>query len=154
MEEQDKTQDEAVTPADDTAIVEEAAADNGDAEAPKAETPKSDAPAGGQSKLFVGGISWGTTDEGLKAAFEAFGTVVSAEVIREKMTGRSKGFGFVVMGSDAEAQAAVDKMNGQQLDGRQVTVNVARPKTESRDRDRGGDRGFDRGDRGGDRNYR
>lgn len=81
-------------------------------------------------KLFVGGISWGTTDEGLKAAFEAIGKVESAEVIREKMTGRSKGFGFVVMGSVADANAAVEKMNGQMLDGRQVTVNIARPKTE------------------------
>lgn len=120
-------EDTNTTPAADEAVEAPAADMN---EAPKA------APSQGgdtDSKLFVGGISWGTTDEGLKAAFEAFGSVVSAEVIREKMTGRSKGFGFVVMGSAAEANAAVEKMNGQTLDGRQVTVNIARPKSENRD---------------------
>ena len=120
-----------VADAADDSVVDAPVADTNTDEAPKA------APARGgedtDSKLFVGGISWGTTDEGLKAAFEAFGTVVSAEVIREKMTGRSKGFGFVVMGSSAEANAAVEKMNGQTLDGRQVTVNIARPKSENRD---------------------
>ncbi|HUD20942.1 MAG TPA: RNA-binding protein [Candidatus Saccharimonadales bacterium] len=83
-----------------------------------------------QNKLFVGGIAWAATDESLKSAFAAFGTVESAEVVRDRMSGRSKGFGFVVMSTPEEAQAAVDKMNGQMLDGRPVTVNIARPKTE------------------------
>lgn len=108
--------------------------DNADSAPATADADNSSAkPAGGEtpeSKLFVGGLSWGTTDEALKAAFVEFGTVVSAEVIKDKMTGRSKGFGFVVMGSPEEAQAAVAKLNGQTLDGRQVTVNVARPKTD------------------------
>jgi len=98
------------------------------------EEPKMAPKAGGDDsnrRLFVGGISWGTTDEGLKSAFAQFGSVESAQVITDKMTGRSKGFGFVVMGSEAEAQAAIEKMNGQLLEGRQITVNVARPKTDS-----------------------
>lgn len=83
-----------------------------------------------ESKLFVGGLAWATTDEGLKAAFAECGTVEKAEVVRDRMSGRSKGFGFVVMSTPEEAQAAIAKYNGQQLDGRQVTVNVARPKTD------------------------
>lgn len=132
-------EDTNTTPvADDAAASDEAAPAEAMSEDAPAEKPASSAPQSGDQddskrKLFVGGISWGTTDEGLKAAFAEIGTVVSAEVIREKMTGRSKGFGFVVMGSDADANAAVEKMNGQMLDGRQVTVNIARPKTESRD---------------------
>ncbi|MBI4947964.1 RNA-binding protein [Candidatus Berkelbacteria bacterium] len=121
---------------DETPAEETPAADVAE-EAPVATKPAaSNGEAAEGTKLFVGGISWGTTDEGLRQAFEAFGTVTSADVIREKMTGRSKGFGFVVMGSAAEAQAAIDKMNGQSLDGRQITVNVARPKTENNDRPR------------------
>lgn len=116
--------EETTDKADDTAE-EQTPAPVADADA---STPKTEETP--ESKLFVGGLSWGTTDEALKAAFEAFGTVVSAEVIKDKMTGRSKGFGFVVMGSPEEAQAAVEKLNGQMLDGRQVTVNVARPKTD------------------------
>ncbi len=126
--------EENTTPAETTAdeVTEAPVADAGMDEAPKA-APAARGEENANAKLFVGGISWGTTDEGLKAAFEAFGTVASAEVIREKMTGRSKGFGFVVMGSADEANTAVEKMNGQVLDGRQVTVNIARPKTENRD---------------------
>ena len=78
-------------------------------------------------KLFVGGISWGTTDQGLRDAFSQAGMVASAQVIIDKMTGRSKGFGFVEMETDAEAQAAIDMWNGKELDGRAITVNEARP---------------------------
>lgn len=79
------------------------------------------------AKLFVGGISWDTTEDSLKTFFAQFGTVVSASVIIDKYTGRSKGFGFVEMSSDEEAKAAVEKGNGQTLDGRTIAVNEARP---------------------------
>ncbi len=78
-------------------------------------------------KLFVGGINFKTTDEALQDAFAEFGTVTSAKVIMDKMTGRSKGFGFVEFENDAEADAAIEAMNGKELDGRSVTVNEARP---------------------------
>ncbi|MFO0719044.1 MAG: RNA-binding protein [Candidatus Paceibacterota bacterium] len=79
-------------------------------------------------KLYVGGISYNTTDQGLSDAFAKAGTVVSATIITDKMTGRSKGFGFVEMSSDAEADAAIEMYNGKELDGRNLTVNEARPK--------------------------
>lgn len=78
-------------------------------------------------KLYVGGIAYATTQDGLKDAFAQCGTVVSATIIMDKMTGRSKGFGFVEMSNDAEADAAIAKWNGQELDGRKLTVNEARP---------------------------
>ncbi len=78
-------------------------------------------------KLFVGGISWGTTDESLASAFSQAGTVASAVVIKDKMTGRSKGFGFVEMANDDEADAAIAMWNNQEIDGRRVVVNEARP---------------------------
>ncbi|MEI7741215.1 MAG: RNA-binding protein [bacterium] len=78
-------------------------------------------------KLFVGGVSWGTTDQALRDAFSQAGTVASAQIIIDKMTGRSKGFGFVEMESDSEAMAAIEMWNGKELDGRQITVNEARP---------------------------
>ena len=80
-------------------------------------------------RLFVGSIAWGTTDASLKAHFEQAGAVESANVIMDKMSGRSKGFGFVEMASDADAQTAVDKLNGSELDGRKIVVSEARPKT-------------------------
>jgi RNA recognition motif-containing protein len=79
-------------------------------------------------KLYVGGISYNTTDQGLSDAFAKAGAVVSATIITDKMTGRSKGFGFVEMSSDAEADAAIEMYNGKDLDGRNLTVNEARPK--------------------------
>ncbi len=85
-------------------------------------------------KLYVGGISYNTTDQGLSDAFAKAGTVVSASIITDKMTGRSKGFGFVEMNSDDEANAAIEMYNGKDLDGRNLTVNEARPKE---DRPRG-----------------
>ena len=80
-------------------------------------------------KLYVGGLSYSTTEPALKDAFSQAGTVTSAVVIMDKMTGRSKGFGFVEMSSDEEAQKAIEMFNGQELDGRRVTVNEARPMT-------------------------
>jgi len=78
-------------------------------------------------KLYVGGLSYDTTEATLKDAFAAAGTVESATIIIDKMTNRSKGFGFVEMGSDEEAAKAIEMLNGKDLDGRNVTVNEARP---------------------------
>lgn len=95
-------------------------------------------------KLYVGGLSYSTTQDGLKAAFEAAGAVESATIIIDKMSGRSKGFGFVEFVNEADAATAIDMFNGKELDGRTLTVNEARP-MEDRPRrdfnDRGGDRG-------------
>lgn len=83
------------------------------------------------TNLFVGGISWGTTDTTLREAFEQAGTVTSAVIIKDRATGRSKGFGFVEMSSNEEAQAAIEMWNGKELDGRTVAVNEARPREEA-----------------------
>ena len=77
-------------------------------------------------KLFVGNLSYKTTDDSLRAAFEQAGTVLSASVIMDKMTGKSRGFGFVEM-EDADADTAVNTLNGKEVDGRPLTVNEARP---------------------------
>jgi RNA recognition motif-containing protein len=77
-------------------------------------------------KLYIGGVSYSTTQDGLKQAFEKFGTVISAQIIMDKMTGRSRGFGFVEMEDDA-ADAAINGMNGVELDGRKLMVNEAKP---------------------------
>jgi hypothetical protein len=79
------------------------------------------------NKLYVGNLPYSVRDNDLEQAFGQFGTVTSAKVMMERDTGRSKGFGFVEMGSDAEAQAAISGMNGQALGGRSVVVNEARP---------------------------
>ena len=79
-------------------------------------------------KLYVGNLAYAVSDSDLQRMFEAHGTVESAQVIMDRDTGRSKGFGFVEMGSDAEAQAAIAALNGQEVDGRSLTVNEARPK--------------------------
>ena len=81
-------------------------------------------------KLFVGSVAWATTDEGLNAAFAQAGTVVSAQVIKDRESGRSKGFAFVEMASDEEAAAAIEMWNGKDLDGRNIVVNEARPREE------------------------
>ena len=78
-------------------------------------------------KLYVGGLSYNTTEATLKDTFAAAGTVETAVIIMDKMTGRSKGFGFVEMSSDEEAQKAIETINGTELDGRTLTVNEARP---------------------------
>jgi len=80
------------------------------------------------NKLYVGNLAYSVRDESLQQAFGQFGTVTSAKVMMDRETGRSKGFGFVEMGSDAEAQAAINGMNGQALEGRAVVVNEARPR--------------------------
>jgi RNA recognition motif-containing protein len=85
-------------------------------------------------RLFVGNLSWDTTDETLRNAFAAIGTVESASVITDKVSGRSKGFGFVEMVTDEEAAKAITELNGKQIDGREVTVNEARPMTDRNDR--------------------
>src|SRR2546426_5551807 len=79
------------------------------------------------NKLYVGNLPYSVRDEDLQQSFSQFGAVTSAKVMMERDTGRSKGFGFVEMGSDAEAQAAINGMNGQPLGGRSVVVNEARP---------------------------
>jgi len=94
-------------------------------------------------KLYVGNLSYNVTDSELQELFSEFGTVESAAVIQDRMTGRSKGFGFVEMSSDAEAQAAISGLNGKDHSGRALTVNEAKPRE-----DRGGGGGGGRG-RGG-----
>src|ERR1700692_3433270 len=94
-------------------------------------------------KLYVGNLSYEVTDSDLSKLFEAHGTVESAQVIMDRDTNRSKGFGFVEMKTDQEAQAAVAALNGKEMDGRALTVNEARPKAE------GGGRGGSGGGRGG-----
>jgi cold-inducible RNA-binding protein len=99
-------------------------------------------------KLFVGGLSYETTEETLKEVFSQAGTVESANVITDRMSGRSKGFGFVEMSSEEEAKKAIEELNGKEIDGRNVTVNEARP-MESRPREGGFKRAFRGGDRRG-----
>lgn len=82
------------------------------------------------TKLFVGSLSWGTTSEALREAFEKAGTVADAVVITDRMSGRSKGFGFVEMATPEEAQAAIDMWHEKEIDGRKIIVNEARPKEE------------------------
>ncbi len=82
------------------------------------------------TKLFVGSLAWATTDDNLKAHFEAAGTVVSARVVTDRESGRSRGFGFVEFENDDDAKKAIDTLNGSQLDGREITVNEARPREE------------------------
>jgi RNA recognition motif-containing protein len=97
-------------------------------------------------KLYVGNLTYGVTDSDLQTMFAAHGTVQSAQVIMDRDTGRSKGFGFVEMGSDQEAQAAIAALNGKEMDGRALTVNEARPKPEGGG---GGGRGYGGGRGGG-----
>lgn len=88
-------------------------------------------------KLFVGNLSWGATDEQLRDLFSAAGTVESATIIKDKMSGRSKGFAFVEMSTEEEAQAAIEALNGKELDGRAINVSEARPQ-EKREAGNGG----------------
>jgi RNA recognition motif-containing protein len=99
-------------------------------------------------KLYVGNLGYGVSSSDLQQLFAGFGTVSSAEVIADRDTGRSKGFGFVEMGSDQEAQAAIQGLNGQEHDGRAMTVNEARPREERSGGGRGGRGGYG-GGRGG-----
>jgi RNA recognition motif-containing protein len=95
--------------------------------------------------IYVGNLSFGVTEDELKQAFGAFGTVESARIIIDKFSGKSKGFGFVEMSSKEEAQAAIEGLNGTDLGGREINVNEARPKTDARPG------GGGRGGRGGPR---
>jgi RNA recognition motif-containing protein len=95
-------------------------------------------------KLYVGNLTFDVTDAALEQLFAAHGTVQSAQVIMDRETGRSKGFGFVEMGSDQEVQAAIQALHGQQVGGRNLTVNEAKPRE-----DRGGGRGRSGGGGGG-----
>lgn len=110
-------------------------------------------------KLYVGNLSFTATEGDVQQAFNAFGTVESVAIITDKFSGRSRGFCFVEMPIQSEAEAAIQAMNGADFQGRALVVNIARPRENRGDsrgggggfRDRGGDRGGDRGDRGGDR---
>lgn len=108
------------------------------------------------SKLYVGGIPYRTTEDELRTAFQEAGEVVSASIISDRMTGRSRGFGFVEMADEAGAQAAIDRWDGKEFDGRMLSVSNARPQGDRPPReggfgggDRGGRGGFGGGDRGG-----
>jgi RNA recognition motif-containing protein len=101
------------------------------------------------NKLYVGNLAYSIRDNDLQQAFSQFGAVTSAKVMMERDTGRSKGFGFVEMGSDAEAQAAINGMNGQPINGRNVVVNEARPMEPRPPRTGGG--GYGGGGYGGGR---
>ena len=105
------------------------------------------------SKLYVGNLSFKTTEDELRSAFSQFGTVTDLYVAMDKMTGRPRGFAFITMGSDEEAKAATEKMNGTDLGGRQLTVNEARPKEEGAGRSFGGGGGRGFGGGGGGRGF-
>ena len=94
--------------------------------------------------IYVGNLSHEVTEEDLRLAFEPFGQVESATIIKDKHSGQSKGFGFVEMASKAEGQSAIDGLNGKELKGKALNVNEARPRTESR----GSEGGYGRGRRG------
>ena len=100
------------------------------------------------TKLYVGNLAYNSTEESLAALFSKFGEVVSARIVTDRETGRSKGFGFVEMASAEAAQQSIDQLHGQQIDGRQLTVNEARPQ-EPRQGGGGGGRGYGGGGGGG-----
>lgn len=100
------------------------------------------------NKLFVGNLTYETTENDLQDLFSQAGTVVSVNIIQDRMSGRSRGFGFVVMGSDEEANQAVSMFNQKEFQGRALTVNEARPKADRPDYERGQDA------RGGGQRYR
>ncbi len=106
-------------------------------------------------RLYVGNLSWNVRDDSLKAAFEECGEVTTAQVVLDKATGRSKGFAFVEFANEEDAQKAVEKWDGQDLDGRPLRVNIAQPKTEDGaqrrpyNNNRGGGYGRQNDNRGG-----
>ena len=101
--------------------------------------------------IFVGNLSFGATEDAVRSLFEQYGAVDRVSIVTDRDTGRAKGFGFVEMSSDADAERAINSLNGQELDGRNLTINEARPKE-----DRGGGGGFGggRGAGGGQRQKR
>jgi RNA recognition motif-containing protein len=104
------------------------------------------------NKLFVGNLSFNTTENDLQDAFAAFGTVTEANLMMDRATGRARGFGFVTMSSAEEAQKAIEGMNGKSIDGRALTVNVAKPREERSGGGGGGRRQYGGGGGGGGRN--
>ena len=104
-------------------------------------------------KLFVGGLSWDTTDDSLRTFFATVGTVTSAKIITDKFSGKSRGFGFVEMGTDEEAKKAIAELNGKTLDGRAIVVNEAKPMAPRENRGFGGGGGGYRGGAGGGRDF-
>jgi len=102
-----------------------------------------------EKKLYIGGLSYNTTETGLRDAFSQAGEVVSAAVITDKMSGRSRGFGFVEMATEEGAQKAIDMWSGKELDGRALIVNEAKPMADRPRRTGGFDRGGNGGSRGG-----
>lgn len=96
-------------------------------------------------KLFVGNLSFNTTENDLQDAFAAYGTVMEANLMVDRMTGRPRGFGFVTMSTPDEAQKAIEEMNGKSLDGRELTVNIARPREERSSGGGGGRRQYSGG---------
>jgi RNA recognition motif-containing protein len=101
------------------------------------------------TKLYIGGLPYSTTQDELQEAFAKAGAVVSTSIIMDKMTGRSRGFGFVEMGSDDDAQKAIEMWNGQDFDGRKLTVNEAKPLEARPPRREGGGSRFGGGNGGG-----
>jgi RNA recognition motif-containing protein len=103
------------------------------------------------AKLYIGGLAYSTTEDALGNLFSGAGNVTSASIIMDKMSGRSRGFGFVEMSSDEESQKAIEMFNGQEFEGRTLTVSEARPQGDRPKRPGGfgGGRGGDRGSRGG-----
>lgn len=101
------------------------------------------------TKLYVGGIPYRTTEDEMRTAFEEAGQVTSASIIMDRMTGRSRGFGFVEMADEAAAQAAIDRWDGKEMDGRMLSVSFARPQGDRPAGGGGGRGGFGGGDRGG-----
>ncbi len=103
------------------------------------------------SKLYVGGIPYRTTEDDMKAAFSEAGEVTSVSIISDRMTGRSRGFGFVEMADEAQAQAAIDRWDGKEFDGRMLSVSMARPQGDrpAGDRPQRSGGGFGGGNRGG-----
>jgi cold-inducible RNA-binding protein len=95
-------------------------------------------------RIYVGGLPYSTDSEGLRALFAEQGEVSDATVVGDRSTGQSKGFGFVEMPNDSEAESAIQKLNGKNMDGRNLTVNEFRPREESGGGDRGGGGGGDR----------
>ena len=106
------------------------------------------------NKLFVGNLSFNTTENDLQDAFSAFGTVTETNLMMDRMTNRPRGFGFVTMSTPEEAQKAIEGMNGKDMDGRALTVNVARPREERPAGGGGGRREFGGGGGGGGRRER
>lgn len=104
------------------------------------------------SKLFVGNLSFNTTENDLQDAFAAHGTVLQANLMTDRMSGRPRGFGFVTMSTEAEAESAMNALNGASLDGRALTVNIAKPREERSGGGGGGGGGGGRREYGGSRN--